>query len=89
VYKTSKRKVIIQKIKWLKSNGFIDYYYKDSRYGKIPAFITVTDKLLMLHKLSVLVALLNQDESKFNEVAEPTLKKLLDYVRSRVKNGKE
>lgn len=87
VYNTSKRKVIIQKIKWLKDNGYINYYYQESRYGRIPSFIMVTDKLLMSHKLSVLIALLRQDENKFNEVAEPTLKKVLEYLKQR-KDGR-
>jgi len=85
IYKRAEKKLILQKIKWLNKNGFIKYYYKDSRYGHIPTYIMVTDKFLMLHKLSLLVALLRQDETKFNDVAEKTLKQIVAYIEQKRK----
>ena len=81
IYKRAEKKLILQKIKWMKDNGYINYYYKDSKYGHIPTYIRITDKFLMLHKLSLLVALLRQDEKTFYEKAEPTLTAIIEYLK--------
>jgi hypothetical protein len=88
MYKSTDKKTILQKIKWLNTNGYIKYYYKDSKYGHILTYIKVTDKFLMLHKLSLLVALLRKDEKTFYENAEQTLEKIITYLRRVKQDGK-
>jgi hypothetical protein len=70
------RKALIKKIKNFEQKGFVTFYHKIYKGGKIPSYIQVTDKFLMYHKLVMLMALLMNDEQKFHEVAEPTLNKL-------------
>ena len=74
------RKRIINKIKELKNKGFIEFHYKKITSGRIPKFIKINDKFLLFYKLSMLTSMIVHDEDSFNEVAIPTLKKMIKYL---------
>ena len=78
---------LVNKLKEFKERGFIKFRFKNFRGNYITKYIQITDKFLMFHKLSILLAMLLADENEFHKVAEPTLKQILKYLK--VKYPKE
>lgn len=80
---------IIDKLKYYKDREFIDFVFKDFRGNQITKRIVITNRFLLYHKLTMLVALLMADENEFHKVAEPTLKKILKYLKEKYPKEKK
>jgi len=83
--KFCERDRILKRIKYFKSIGFVNYEYKDTKQGKIPVYLRVTDKLLMFHKLYIIMGLLIYNEEQFSKVAEGEIEKILNYLKKKYK----
>jgi len=79
--KRCNKKKILKRIREFKKKGFLKFYYKKVKQGTIPVYIKVTDKFLMFHKMSILMALLIKDESKFQELAVPEMERILKFLK--------